>query len=191
MQSGFAKAISGFLQGTQSLGQAIRGLFADIEKSVISALANIAARQAANAIKSIAMTKLERMASQEANAVKAGSAAWASAADIPVVGWVLGPLAGAAAYSGVMPMAEGGYDIPAGVNPIVQAHAQEMILPKGPANVIRDMAAQGVPGAGTTLRPTFQINTLDGASLAKYMNQNAGTFAAAMKKMNNRFMAPT
>jgi hypothetical protein len=138
------------------------------------------------------MSKLERMEAQQANAVKAGSAAWASAADIPVVGWVLGPIAGAAAYSGVMAMAEGGYDIPAGVNPIVQAHAQEMILPKGPANVIRDLANNGgTTGGGSTFNSTFQISAMDGPSLLKFMNQNAGSFAMAMKRMNNRFMADT
>jgi hypothetical protein len=37
--------------------------------------------------------------------------------------------------------AAGGYDIPAGVNPIVQTHAQEMILPKAQADVIRSLAS--------------------------------------------------
>jgi hypothetical protein len=89
-----------------------------------------------------------------------------------------------------MAMAEQGYDIPAGVNPIVQAHAQEMILPKGPANVIRDLANNGGnSGGGSTFSPTIQVSALDGPSLVKYINQNAGSMAAALRKLNGRFMA--
>ncbi len=47
--------------------------------------------------------------------------------------------------------AEGGYDIPAGVNPIVQTHEQEMILPKEHANVIRGLARNGGAGGGMKL----------------------------------------
>lgn len=42
--------------------------------------------------------------------------------------------------------AEGGYDIPAGVNPVVQTHAKEMILPRAQADVIRDLAKTGGGG---------------------------------------------
>lgn len=187
MQSGFARSLDSFLQGTQTLAGAIRGLFREVEKSVISTLANIMAQKAADAIKSMAIAKAERMASQEANAVKAGSAAWASAADIPVVGWVLGPIAGAAAYAGVMAMAEGGYDIPAGVNPVVQAHAQEMILPARHANVIRDLADGG--GAAGGFSPSIHVSAMDGPSFVKWMNANAGAVSQSLRHLNNRFMA--
>lgn len=39
--------------------------------------------------------------------------------------------------------AEGGYDIPAGTNPITQLHEREMVLPRAQADVIRGMAANG------------------------------------------------
>ena len=39
--------------------------------------------------------------------------------------------------------AEGGYDIPAGTNPVTQLHEKEMVLPKAQANVIRDLATGG------------------------------------------------
>ena len=44
--------------------------------------------------------------------------------------------------------AAGGYDIPAGVNPVVQTHAREMILPEHLADVVRNMAAGGGGGGG-------------------------------------------
>jgi hypothetical protein len=44
--------------------------------------------------------------------------------------------------------AEGGYDIPAGMNPVTQLHEKEMVLPKAQADVIRGMAAGGGKGGG-------------------------------------------
>ena len=45
-----------------------------------------------------------------------------------------------------MASAEGGYDIPHGVNPMTQLHEEEMVLPKQFANVIRGLAQQDEPG---------------------------------------------
>lgn len=39
--------------------------------------------------------------------------------------------------------AEGGYDIPAGVNPLTQLHEKEMVLPRAQADVIRGLAVGG------------------------------------------------
>lgn len=52
--------------------------------------------------------------------------------------------------------AAGGYDIPAGVNPVVQTHAREMILPEQYADVIRNMAG-GSGGGG----PNVMINVVN------------------------------
>ena len=78
----------------------------------------------------------------------------AKALTIPVVGVGLAAVirgmgyASAALTAGMaIASAEGGYDIPAGTNPITQLHEQEMVLPKAQANVIRDMAAGGASAA--------------------------------------------
>ena len=42
--------------------------------------------------------------------------------------------------------AEGGYDIPAGANPVTQLHEKEMVLPRAQADVIRGLAANGGSG---------------------------------------------
>lgn len=44
--------------------------------------------------------------------------------------------------------AEGGYDIPSGVNPVTQLHEREMVLPKAQADVIRGLASNGGGGGG-------------------------------------------
>jgi hypothetical protein len=90
----------------------------------------------------------EMMAVVGANAAEAGSGAAASQASIPYVGPILALAAMAAVFAAVSSMgakksAAGGYDIPSGVNPIVQTHAEEMILPSPLANAVRRMAERG------------------------------------------------
>jgi len=54
--------------------------------------------------------------------------------------------------------AEGGYDIPAGVNPVTQLHEKEMVLPKAQAEVIRGLAGRGGGGGGLTIHSSPVIN---------------------------------
>ena len=54
--------------------------------------------------------------------------------------------------------AEGGYDIPAGVNPVTQLHEKEMVLPKAQADVIRGLATRGA-GDGGAMKLTIVNNT--------------------------------
>lgn len=58
--------------------------------------------------------------------------------------------------------AEGGYDIPAGTNPVTQLHEKEMVLPKAQADVIRGLA-NGGRGAGSmpmvTYSPVIHIDS--------------------------------
>jgi lambda family phage tail tape measure protein len=101
------------------------------------------ALSAATAEKSIMMSAWETMAS-----------AYKAIAGIPIVGPFLAPVAAGAAFIAVSSLAkniasaEGGYDIPAGVNPMTQLHEQEMVLPKQQANVIRDLAKDGGTKSG-------------------------------------------
>lgn len=53
--------------------------------------------------------------------------------------------------------AEGGYDIPAGKNPVTQLHEKEMVLPKAQADVIRGLAANG-GGTGGDFKLTLVSN---------------------------------
>ena len=80
---------------------------------------------------------------------RAGASGTASAAAAPwpldlAAAGVGATLEGAALAYG---SAAGGYDIPAGINPITQLHAEEMVLPARLANPMRDMLAS-FAGAG-------------------------------------------
>ncbi|MCF0265986.1 phage tail protein [Acinetobacter guillouiae] len=94
-------------------------------------------------LKSIMMSAWEAMA-----------AAWAALSAIPIVGPALGVAAGIAAFAGVSAIvgkvssARGGFDIPAGVNPMTQLHEEEMVLPKQHANTIRALG-KSVMGDGS------------------------------------------
>lgn len=54
--------------------------------------------------------------------------------------------------------AEGGYDIPAGKNPLTQLHEKEMVLPKAQADVIRGLASSG-GRAGCDMKVTIVNQT--------------------------------
>lgn len=97
------------------------------------------------AAKSVALWAATAVKNIMSSAWEAMAGVYASVAKIPYIGWILAPAMAAVAFVGVAKMAsnvmsaEGGYDIPAGVNPLVQTHAKEMILPARYADVIRGM----------------------------------------------------
>ncbi len=90
------------------------------------------------------------------NAAQAATGAAASQAPIPIIGPGLAIAAAAAMFAFALgfggkrsvPSARGGFDIPAGVNPMTQLHEREMVLPAQQADVIRGMADGGA-GAGS------------------------------------------
>lgn len=53
------------------------------------------------------------------------------------------PQSGYGMSGGLLATAAGGYDIPAGINPVTQLHEREMVLPAQYADVIRSMAGGG------------------------------------------------
>lgn len=108
-----------------------------------------------------AMAVAEIMINTEVAASKAqaqfGVYGTAIAAGIRVAGYASAGLVAGMAIADAS--AEGGYDIPAGVNPMTQLHEKEMVLPKAQAEVIRGLAANGgVRGGGITIHSSPVIN---------------------------------
>ena len=126
-------------------------------------------------------------------AAAAAAAAFHAFADIPVVGPALGAAAAAATFVavegfGALASAEGGYDI-GPENPLVQAHAREMILPASIAEPLRTMIASGGAGGAGDLGGSsggggggraggathnWNIQALDSRSFARTLNTSAG-----------------
>jgi tape measure domain-containing protein len=116
------------------------------------------------------------------NALQAGSGAAASQAGIPIIGPILAAAAMAAMISRVSSLAsaKGGYDIPAGVNPLTQLHEREMVLPAEQAQVIREMAAGG-SGGGQTVNH-YTIHAMDAGSFETFLKKNPGALASGIQR---------
>lgn len=125
-----------------------------------------------------------------ANAAEAASGAAASQASIPVVGWGLA----VAAFAGVMamvmgakssiPSARGGWDIPAGVNPMTQLHEREMVLPAAQADVVRGMAGGG-GSDGVHLH--VHGGLIDAKGFQTWITANSHTLAPALRDIHRNF----
>lgn len=187
------KGVNAMMQGTLTWSNAIRAIGAEMAnwfmtnvvgkmikdwlaaevKKLAMKMGFIASEKAAEttaAATTIATKGTETTAVVAGNAAQAGSGAAASQASIPFVGPMLALAAMAAVFAAVSALggggkksAAGGYDIPAGVNPLTQLHAEEMVLPKPLANAVRKMAASGSEG-GNQISLTMHIQTKDADS---------------------------
>jgi phage-related protein len=212
--SSFANGLLQMAEGTKSFAQVIRGLGQQILHAWVGAVTKMVSEWARGMVQHIALTNttnaavtasnqaaantnllitlqtnMKKAASDAVTAAK-GAYAWGA-------GWggpIAGAIAAAAALAGVMALgavasAEGGYDVPAGVNPMTQLHQQEMVLPARLANPLRQMVADyGSNGAGAALGGSggdthvhnWTVQTLDGPSLLNYMRANKQHFQTVL-----------
>jgi hypothetical protein len=199
----FDQTFSGLMRGTQTFAQTFQNmtlsLLNDFAKTLISMgikfavheglkngllSAGLATRlglqQAADTTGQVAKTA--QAVGQVTSDASVGAAGAASAvAMIPIVGPSLAPAAAATTFaeimgfmSGAVASAAGGYSIPAGVNPLTQLHAQEMVLPAELADKVRSGA-----GGGDTHN---HFAAMDVKSFHDYVQQNHGAISAAVKK---------
>lgn len=100
------------------------------------------------------------------NAAVSASGAYASTVVIPFIGPVAAPVAAAVALAAVLGFgaliasARGGYDIPAGTNPLTQLHEKEMVLPAHIAEPLR----RSLRGAGPRSNDLAGRSALVGSS---------------------------
>lgn len=189
ISTAFSTAVTGIIMGTTTLKQAM----ANLAQSILLSFVNMGVQMLTNWI----ATQLAIMIFGKTTAVSEGmaqagagaAAAMASVAAIPYVGWMMAPAVGAehfalaSSFALAGASAEGGYDIPAGVNPVVQTHQKEMILPAEQADVIRGMAANGGPGGGITVN----IEAMDSKDVIRSLRTNSA-LPRALKDMNRRFV---
>lgn len=168
------RAFGNMLNHGKSFSESMRSVFASMGEAIIGTLVKIAVQFAINAAISKATGQAAARSNVMANAAQAASGAMASAAEIPIVGWLLAPIAGAAVYAAALafPTAERGYDIPAGINPMVQTHAREMVLPAPLADVIRGQARDG-GGRGGRAMPNVSVSVTspDARSFRDFVHQ--------------------
>ena len=137
------------------------------------------------ATQSIAIKTWEGLQWIGIEAAKAAASAWAALEGIPVVGPFIAPAAAAATLAGVLALAgdlrsaAGGFDVPAGLNPITQLHAKEMVLPEEYANVIRGLQQQQQGGAKGGGDVHLHVHALDSSDVTRFMQKNKGAVASA------------
>ncbi len=199
MEAGIQSMLKGTLTWQRAwnyvMGSMLQGFTDMIKKQIVTHLAaemtkttattaGVAARstvETAGHLQGIALAIWASLKRIAIAAYTAGAEAYQAVVGIPVVGPVLAPVAAAAAFTGVMAFgatmasAAGGYDIPAGVNPLVQTHAEEMILPAELSNKIRGMTDAG---GGTT---HVTIHAVDAKSIKRLFRENGPALTGAIR----------
>lgn len=177
--SAFGNTVGGLLTHTMTMSKAVKSLMQSVAQSVGNFISQIIQKKVA----AWATEKALTLAGIGADAAKAGSGAAASQASIPYVGPILAVAAMAAIFAGVMGMtskvptasAAGGFDIPSGLNPVVQTHAREMILPAHLADVIRGMASNGGPdGSSGGDTHHWYVNAVDAKGMEDMLIKRGG-----------------
>ena len=174
--SAFGNVVTGLVNRTMTLGQAVKSLFAGLLQSVASYLGQMVAKKVA----AYAAEKAMQMGSVAGNAAVAGSGAAAAVAPTPFAGPALALAALAAVFAAVIgmqssiPSARNGFDIPSGLNPLTQLHEREMVLPQEQADQVRNMT--GGNGGEKII-----INTAGGDFIHK------DQLGMLLKKMNRSF----
>ncbi|WP_334459414.1 phage tail protein [Acinetobacter soli] len=102
--------------------------------------------------------------------------------------------AGVAALVGKVASARGGYDIPAGVNPMTQLHEEEMVLPKQHANTIRALGKSMANGGFADPAAAsggdsyhFNLGFVDTKGADRWLKKNGKAVANSLKGYNRNF----
>lgn len=201
MASAFSRAVNDIGKNVFSLRDLFREAFANITKaSLLAGLTmlrdhaamelakrDITAKSVAErvaldswaALQSVAKSAWSALVNIGNYAAETIAATWASISAIPLVGPFAAPAlavgAGAAvlALAGSVHSAAGGFDIPAGINPMTQLHAQEMVLPAELANRVR-----GMTGGGDT-HVHMNVQAWDSRDVKRFLMDNRDAIADA------------
>lgn len=171
----FDQSVNGMIAGTLTFQNAVANMGQSILAEFVNTTVQTAARWAATELAKTAATAAgvaSREATEQAGmaagaaahaasaqtsiltaAYEAAANAYQSAAAIPYVGWILGPIAAAGAFVAVeafgasVPSAAGGWDLPSSSTGIPMiGHSREMMLPAPIADKVRNMTDGGSGG---------------------------------------------
>lgn len=172
IDAAFRSTITSMINGTKTFSEAMKGFVASMVDALIAGLLKVLAEKVTAAIAGALAAKASNTSETSGNIAVAATGAAASMAGIPYVGPALAAAAAASMVTGLEALsapllsARGGLSVPTGVNPIVQIHEEETVLPKEEANVIRDLADGG--GAGG-VHVHLHAAYIDAASLRNFI----------------------
>lgn len=187
ISSAFSTAVQGIIQGTNTVGQAVRNMAQSILLSYIDMGIKLLVQWTANKLAELAIGKTTAASEIAANAAVGASAAMASVAAIPFYGWAMAPEVGAAHYGmamgyGANLAAEKGFDVPSGVNPVTQLHQKEMVLPASLADKVRNMTDESSGGA-----ITVNISAVDSRGVRDLFMREGNALTEAIRKQTRTF----
>jgi hypothetical protein len=211
--SAISQSINGMIAGTLTLKKAISNLLQSIIAEFVNAGVKMVANWAAQELAKTGLSKAfsairaalgmgEEISVREAkiaegnavvdvNTAEMATGAAAAVASIPIIG----PELAAAAFETMMALgqgskalfsASGGFDIPAGANPLTQLHSSEMVLPANIANPLRESLAGGGIGGDTHLH----VHAVDSQSVERLFRDHGHLLAREMRRQARNF-APT
>ena len=189
MEGGFANVIKGVLSGTMSATKAVQGMVAAVANAVVGMLAQMAAKWLVTKLMTVAAGKATGLAEITDQAAVAGAGGVASMAGAPWPLNMTAPAFGAAmaamagSYSALL-SAAGGFDIPAGLNPITQLHQSEMVLPAHIADPLRQSLAGGGGLGGDT---HLHVHAVDAASVERLFRDNGHLLARELRRQVRNF----
>lgn len=149
-----------------------------------------------NSIKAAFAMMAHEKETQLAHAKSAASGAMSAVSNIPIVGPILAPIAGAGVFAGAMAFAQGTDAVPGvGRGDIVPTMLTpgEGVVPGGVMDGLRNMARNGGFDGGRSnitvhVRPTYHVNTIDGDgmqdALERHSDQLQRHFENTLRKMN-------
>jgi len=164
-----------WMEGHETFKQAAEKAWNQLASTAVMSLLKIGEQEIEGALlhKSLGATqKLD-------DAGTAAAGAWSSAASIPIIGFVLAPIAAAAAFAGVMAFDEGGI-VPSSSSASGSAallHPSEMVLPAdlsmGIQSMIRTGSNPGTMATNITVNHHSNINAIDATDMQDKLKGHA------------------
>lgn len=189
LQGGLQNAFQKMLMGQMTLAQGLKSIWQSVLSTITGVIAQVFAKWIATKIAMMILGKKSALSEISESAAKAGAGGVASMAAAPYPINLTAPFFGAAMSAmaaGFAPTASaaGGYDIPAGVNPLTQLHAREMVLPAKQANVIRKLADEDEDSAGggkIEVHVHQNVQAWDGVDVRRALMSNQPALIDAIK----------
>lgn len=175
-------SFSGWISGSATFGQSWNKMWTGMATTAIESLVQVGIQE----LIGLAIHQAIADKTKLTNAKKAFGSAYAATADIPIIGPVLAPVAGAAAFAAVMAFEKGGI-VPEDAYAMV--HHEEMVLPAHISNFIMNAAGNSSGDGGGNhfvFAPTVQA--MDAAGLDRVLTKHGDVvkkhFHQHIRRMN-------
>lgn len=187
ISNAFDQMINGMMQGTQTLGQAMRNMLQNIAASFIQMGIDTVTNWIANEIakrEATQMTAVQQIANAAGVAGAQGVASFAGAPwpiDIGAPAFGAAMALDALAYQ-AMASAAGGWERVPADGMLTELHRDEMVLPAHIANPMRDMVRSGGAGGGTH-HHHYTIKAYDRRGLSDFIARNGIELGKGLQRL--------